>query len=333
MKLCVSIALGLTALSLTLAACAQQASEGETLQFGHNSPADSPTGEAAERLAELANEKTDGGLTIEVFPSNQLGGNEELIDQTSSGSTDMSAAGLGVLGFRADEYQLLQAPFLFENQEHIHNVVEGDLGEDLANQLQEDIGMLLLSQTWDRLPRQITGAREVTEPEDLNNFLLRTGSSGATETFSLFGASPTSIPLDDMYIALQQGTVEGVEVPADYVADQSLNEVTSHISMLDHTYGTQFVGINADRFDGLPEEYQTALEEAVAEAGEYNNDLIEESETEIVNELRETEITVVEVSDDQRQEFVEVVLQNLEELESNWPGAEGVGEEILNQQE
>lgn len=325
-----------TAGVLGVAGCGGESSSGSagseqvTLQFGHNAPADSPTGKAAQRLAELASKKTDGGLTIEVFPSNQLGENTELIEQTSSGATAMVMEGLGTLGPLVQEYNLMQVPFLFRSQEHIHEVVEGEIGTELANLVQEQTGIMLLSQTWDRLPRQTTGNKRMARPDAFNNFLLRTGSVGSTEAFKMFGAEPSSIPLDDIYVALQQGTVEGVDLPTDYVANLSLDEVNSHINMLNHTYGTQFVGINADRFGNLPENYQTALREAIGEAGERNNRLTEEAEDKYVDELRAGGMTIAQVSDDQRQEFVEIVRQNLGQLESNWEGTAGLGEEILS---
>ena len=302
----------------------------QTLQFGHNAPVDSPTGEAAERFAEIVSERTNGELQIEVFPANQLGGNREMVEQTSLGALDMSLAGLGVLGYLSDGYNLMQVPFLFRSQEHAHAVVEGEIGQEIAEELREQTGILLLSQTWDRLPRQLTANKPVTTPADMEGLLLRTGSAGATEGFRLFGARPTSVPLNEVYLALQQNVVEGVELPIDYIVNLSVPEVNTHLNMLNHTYGTQFVAINEMRFNALSPEHQQVLREAVEEAGLYNNQLVEEQGGMFLQAAADQGMTVVEITEEQYETFAEIIRANIDEIESVWPGSRGLGERILD---
>jgi tripartite ATP-independent transporter DctP family solute receptor len=314
----------LLALILTVPGLAQ------TLQFGHNAPVDSPTGQAAERFAEIVSEKTNGRLRIQVFPANQLGGNRELVEQTSLGALDISLSGLGVLGYLSDGYNLMQVPFLFRDQEHAHAIVEGVIGEEIAEKLRQQTGILLLSQTWDRLPRQVTANRPITTPGAMEGLLLRTGTAGATQGFRLFGARPTSIPLNEVYLALQQNVVEGVELPIDFIVNLSVPEVNTHLNMLNHTYGTQFVAINEMRFNSLPAEYQRILRDAVDEAGLYNNRLVEEQADMFLQAAVDQGMTVVEISEEQYQRFAQIIRANLKEIESRWPGSRGLGERILD---
>lgn len=301
-----------------------------TIKFGHNAPINSPTGLAAEKLAELVQEKSDGKFIIEVYAENQLGDNRDLVEQTSIGGLDMSMSGLGVLGYLAPEYNLMQIPFLFRNQEHIHKVVEGDIGKEIADKLMKDKDILLLSQSWDRLPRQVSANKSITTPKDLENFMIRTGSTGATETFTLLGAKPTSIPLNEVYLSLQNNIIEGVELPADYMVSSSVAEVNSHLNMTNHTYGTQFVAINGKKFSELPKEYQVILAEAVDEAGEYNNQLTLEEEGNYVTQLKDDGMEIVELTEAQHNDFTSIVENYLDDLESTWPEASGLGERILN---
>lgn len=301
-----------------------------SLKYGHNAPADSPTGIAAEKLAEIVSENSGGSFTIDVYPENQLGDNRDLVEQTALGGLDMSMSGLGILGYLADEYNLMQVPFLFRDQEHIHKVVDGDIGANIANRLLKEKDILLLSQSWDRLPRQVTANKEIRSPEDLKNLLLRTGSKGATEAFDILGAKPTSVPLKEVYLSLQNNVIEGVELPADYIVSQSVAEVNTHVSMLNHTYGTQFVAINGKKFSELPEEYQVILSEAVVEAGVFNNELTKQKEAGYIETLEEQGMEIVNITPEEHELFTKIIKDNLGTFEELWPKSKGIGEKILD---
>jgi tripartite ATP-independent transporter DctP family solute receptor len=300
-----------------------------TLKFGHNAPKESPTGKAAEKLAEIVKEKSNGNLIIEVYPENQLGDNRDLVEQTSIGGLDMSMAGLGILGYLAEEYNLMQVPFLFRDQNHIHKVVEGDIGKEIADRILKEKDIRLLSQTWDRLPRQVSANKAIKTPADFENLLVRTGSKGSTEAFKLFGGKPTSIPLKEVYLALQNNVVEGVDLPSDYIVNLSLNEVNTHLNMVNHTYGTQFVAINGKRFAELPQEYQTILKEAVHEAGEFNNQLTAEEEGTYIQKLEQQGMKIVELTPEEHDTFTQIIQKNLAVFEDVWPKSKGLGEKIL----
>jgi TRAP-type transport system periplasmic protein len=325
----------LALLVMALVGCSTNSSTSEelpevNLKFGHNAPGESPTGMAAEKLAELVKEKSGGTFTIEVFPENQLGDNRNLVEQTSIGGLDMSMSGLGVLGYLAPEYNFMQIPFIFRSQEHIHKVVEGEIGLQIADMLKKDKDILLLSQSWDRLPRQVSANKSITTPKELENLLIRTGTKGATETFSLLGAKPTSVPLKEVYLSLQNNIIEGVELPADHMVNSSVAEVNSHLNMTNHTYGTQFVAINGRVFNDLPKEYQDILMEAVTEAGKYNNQLTQEEEGSYLTQLEEQGMEIVQLTQEQHDAFTAKVKNYIAELEAIWPEAKGLGEKILS---
>lgn len=326
----VSVLIGCSNSGENSEAVSEEVNEKITLRFGHNAPENSPTGEAALRLAEIVEKETDGNFIIEVYPDNQLGDNRDLVEQTAIGVLDMSMSGLGVLGYLAPEYNVMQIPFIFESQEHVHNVVNGEIGEEISEILKNEKDILLLSQTWDRLPRQISANKEITTPEDLEGFMIRTGTIAATETFTLLGAKPTSVPLNEVYLSLQNNIIEGVELPADYMVNSSVAEVNSHLILTNHTYGTQFVAINNKVFNDLPDQYKEILIKAVEEAGQLNNQLTKEEEDTYINKLEEQGMEIVELTKEEYELFKNKVLEYAEQLESNWPGTEGFIEKIIN---
>lgn len=302
----------------------------KVLRFGDNAPPNSPTGRAAEKLAELAAEKTGGKLTIKVYPANQLGSNRDLVEQTALRGLDMSMEGVGILGYIDPVYNFMQVPFLFRDQAHIHTVLDGPIGQDLAASILKNRNIRLLSQSWDRLPRQICSKQPIRKPADLANVLIRTGSKGATQAFKMFGAKPASIPLNEVYLALQNNVVSAVDLPADYIYNLSLYEVCGSLDVVNHTYGTQFVAINGQVFDALPKAYQKALLAAVREAGAYNNKLDREMEGAYIDKLRAKGMQVIELTPEQHQAFVEVIHRRIDSLEAIWPNTKGLGERIFN---
>lgn len=304
--------------------------EAMSFTFGHNAPGDSPTGEAADYFAELVLEMSDGAIEIEVFPDNQLGDNRDLVEQTTFGGIEFSLAGLGVLGPFEDGYNLMQVPFLFENQNHINEVVSGDIGRELADAMRENEGIVLLDQSWDRMPRQLSSDFPIETLSDLSGLILRVGTDAAAQTFDMLGASPTSVPLNETYTSLEQGIIDGVELPTDFMFNLSIYEVNATLTMNNHTYGTQFLAMHGDTYEGLTEGDQQILTEAAQEAGVRNDELTAEQEQGFVDQLEDAGMEIFEPSDAQRQEFIDAVEANLDELEAIWPGAQGLGQRIID---
>ena len=215
--LCVAAALCLLGADGVLAA--------KTLKYGHNTKQDQPTGKAALKLAELVKQKTNGELEIQVFPANQLGNNRQMIENVKMGAQDMCTQGLGILGVISPLYNMMQVPYVFRSQDHIRKVVAGDIGKELAEDLEQKTGIFLLAQDWDRMVRHIGGRKPIRTLEDFKGYKVRAGVLPPIATFKAMGASPVKIPLNEMYVALQQGVADGAELPVDYFYDYSIFEV------------------------------------------------------------------------------------------------------------
>lgn len=299
-----------------------------TLHFGHNAPPTSPSGRAVERFAEIVDEKSHGKIDVRIYPANQLGDNRDLVEQTALAGLDMSMEGIGILGYVEPVYNFMQVPFLFRSQAHIHHVLDGPIGQRLADKILENRNIKLLSQSWDRLPRQLCSNQPVRTPDDLANMLVRTGSKGATRAFKLLGAKPTSIPLNELYLALQNNVVSAVDLPADYLYNLSLYEVCPYMDRINHTYGTQFVAMNRRVYDELPTAYRRIVTEAVAEAGRYNNKLSRDLESVYVERLEKKGMQTVSLTEAQHQRFIDRAQEHFDELEALWPGTEGLAAEI-----
>jgi tripartite ATP-independent transporter DctP family solute receptor len=302
----------LVAASLSSVAQAQGAKE---IRLCHNSNNDSATDKASQKFAELVAQKTGGKIKVVVYPRNQLGGNRELVEQVMMGSLDMFLMGLGALGYLIDEYNIMQVPFIFRSQEHIYKVLESEIGKSLEKTA-ADKGFYILTQKWDRLPRHIAGKKMIQTTEDLKNVKIREGLPAVHEGFKLFGAAPVKVNLNEMFIALQQGIVDAVELPLDYIYDYSIHEAAKFLSLTYHTFGTQLIAFNKKTFDSLTPEFQKAMREAAKEAGDFNNQLTWSQEDDYLKKL---EKAGVKISKPEHSQFVKVVAANTATLEKRWP--------------
>ena len=286
----------------------------------HNSNVDQDTDKASRKFAELVEKKTGGQIKVMIYPRNQLGSNRELLEQVKLGSLEMTLMGLGTLGYMVEEYNFMQIPFAFRSQSHIHSVLDSDIGKAIEKNVGSK-GFVLLSQKWDRLPRHLAGKKPVQKIEDLKGLKIREGTPAFHEGIKLYGASPVKVDLNEMYIALQQGVVDAVELPLDYVFDYSIHEAGKYLSLTYHTYGTQFVAINKSIFEGLSPENQKALMEAAREGADYNNKLTWSQEDDYMKKL---EKAGVKISRPEFSQFVKVLEGNIGTLEKKWPACKGL---------
>lgn len=290
-----------------------------TLKYGHNTKDDQPTGQAAQKFAELVKQKTNGGIIIQVFPANQLGNNRQMVENLKMGAQDLATMGLAGLGYIMNEYLMMQVPYVFRSQEHIHKVLKSDIGEELRDALLKKTNIYVLAQDWDRMVRHIGGRKKIEGLSDLRGYKVRAGVLPPIAGFRALGASPVNIPLNEMYIALQQGVADGAELPIDYFYDYSIHEVARYLNLTYHTFGTQFLGINHNLWKSLSPEHQKALQEAADEAGVFNNQLIASLEDAYLKKLIGGGMERVDTN---VEELIRALQEKIPEITKPWPGTE-----------
>jgi tripartite ATP-independent transporter DctP family solute receptor len=298
---------------------------GRVLKYGHNSKENQPTGMAALRFAELVQKKTNGEVVVQVFPNNQLGNNKQMADNLRMGALDLSTMGLAALAYLNDAYMMMQVPYVFRSQEHIHKVVNGEIGQELKADFAQKQGIVLLAQDWDRMPRHIAGRKPIRTLEDFQGYKVRAGVLPPIVGFKAIGASPVSIPLNEMYLALQQGVVDGAELPTDYIYEYSIFEVCKYFNKTYHTFGTQFLGINKKVWDSLKAEHQKAIQEAANEAGLYNNQLDAELQDGYIQKLKTAGMVFI---DTDVEAFRKAIFAKINEISKSWEGGAKLFERI-----
>ncbi len=256
------------------------------LTLGHGAAPGNPRHEASVKFAEVLKAKTAGRIEVQVAPSAQLGDDAAMITALRTGALDMSANSQGAMANAVPEYAAFGMPFLFANLAQAWKVLDGPMGKELAERTAEK-GMVVLGY-WDNGVRHMSNSKKpLLRPEDLKGMKMRTPPDAVTvDIMQALGAEAQQIRFAELYVALQQGVVDGQENPLMNIHASKLYEVQKFISLTGHKYEmTPFV-MSKRTWDRLSEADRRAVQEAANEATALQRRLSQESDEKLVAELK-----------------------------------------------
>lgn len=283
----------------TIFSTSGDASAQTKLTLGHGAAPGNPRSVGAERFAELVEEKTGGEVTITVAGSEQLGNDVAMLTSLRSGTLDFTINSQGAVAGVVPELAALGLPFLFQDTESAIEILRGPIGDEL-NKKFEAVGIVPLD-WWDNGIRHIsTTDRSIETPGDLEGLRVRTPADPVTiDIFEALGASTEQIAFSELYVALQQGVVDGQENPLANIASSKLYEVTPFISLSGHKWESTPFLISQIAAGRLTDDQMQAVREAALEAGELQRQLMQEAHEKHLAEFEADEkITVSEADRD-----------------------------------
>jgi tripartite ATP-independent transporter DctP family solute receptor len=256
------------------------------LTLGHGAAPGNPRHEAAVKFAELVKAKTGGRIEIQVAPSAQLGDDAAMVTALRSGTLDISANSQGAVSTVVPEYSALGLPFLFSDIQKAWAVLDGPVGEELARRTAAK-GMVVLGY-WDNGIRHVSNnKRPIKTPADLKGLKIRTPPDGMTvDIMQALGADTQQIKFAELYVALQQGVVDGQENPLANVASAKLYEVQKYLSLSGHKYESNPFLMGKRSWDRLSPADQKIFQQAAAEATQLQRKLSKEADDRLVGELK-----------------------------------------------
>ena len=237
------------------------------------------------KMGDLIKEKTNGAVTLDVFGNSQLGSERDLIEGLQIGSVQVTCISTAPLAGFTDMFLVFDLPFIFETTEQARAVLDSEVGMQILHSV-DDQGLVGLA-WFENGFRQVTNnVRPITVPDDLKGIKIRTMENQMhMAAFQIMGADPTPMAMGDVFTALQQGTIDAEENPVPNVETNKFYEVQKYISMTGHIFSPTPVFIAKDYYEALPEEYQTAIQEAATEAAPYQREQIDEQNVSGLEEL------------------------------------------------
>jgi tripartite ATP-independent transporter DctP family solute receptor len=267
---------------------------------------------AAERFAEQVEKESGGTIKVWLFPSGQLGKEREIFEGLRLRSIDMMISGSSILGWYAPEYAVIDAPFLFRDYDHIAQMWQGEVGQEIRDLMRKRTGAEMLA-LWYRGPRYLTStAKIIREPNDLPGFKLRVPEFYIyLKSWQVFGANVTPIPITDLFMALKLGVVDGQENPLATIYGNNLHEVQRYIMNTEHLLGILYACVGAHfrvRFTG---EEQRIVLDALLEATLWYNAEMFAAEEEYRTKLRDAGVEFIDVD---RTAFQELATKKIPSL-------------------
>ena len=239
------------------------------LKAGHISPKDSVEGIAIERFADLVKQKTNGAVTVQVFPSEQLGKAVAQIDSTVIGNQDMYFGGSPEFERFSDGLKLLGLNWVIPSQAAFRKVTEDPIWKEILLDPMDKAGLAVLASNWERGPyRVMVSVKPINSIADMKGLKFRIAPIDTwRRAWGAVGTQNVVLAWTDVYLAMKQGTVDAVTSPISLVAPMKFTEVAKHIVRTDEFWQIMVPTINKQRLSRLTAEQQRALREAAHEAG------------------------------------------------------------------
>jgi TRAP-type transport system periplasmic protein len=257
-----------------------------SLTLGHGAAPGNPRTVAAEAFAKMVSERTGGNVTIKIAGSEQLGSDVSMLTSLRTGALDLTANSQGAASGLVPELAAIGLPFLFSNTEAAMKVLSGPVGEELAKKF-AGVGMIPLD-WWDNGIRHTTNSkRPINAPADLKGLKIRTPADAMTvDIFQALGAATQQIAFGELYIALQQGVVDGQENPLANIHSAKLHEVNKFISLTGHKWeSTPFLMSQISTRKVKPNELEI-IKTAAKEAGALQRKLMAETDAKLLAEYK-----------------------------------------------
>lgn len=261
-------------------------------KLAHFFPMTTPFHQTAQRLVELLGQKTGGAFDIQIFPAGQLGDDKAQFEQVRLGGVQLAIGSSGILAQTVPAFDVFEAPFLFDDDVHFAKVIRSPIRQELSERLVKAAGVRVGALGFGGF-RNVFTKKRVGSLADMKGLRIRTPEIPVyVETFRALGASPTPLPYLEVYLALQQGTIDGAENPLSSGTDQKWPEVAKFVALTRHQATGQSFQINERWYQGLAPELRKAVDESCLESSEYLGKLMVERDARFEGVLKQAGVTI-----------------------------------------
>ncbi|MGE3997885.1 MAG: TRAP transporter substrate-binding protein, partial [Variibacter sp.] len=263
-------------------------------------PAGYPTVVAVESLGKKLAEATNGRLTVQMYPSMQLGGEKEAIEQAQVGAIQLARVSVGALGPVVDDLNVFNLPFLFRNTAHMQKVIDGPIGQELLDKVTNNPKAGLVGLCW-----MDAGARNMYDTKkpihtmaDLKGMKVRVmGNPMFVDMMNALGGNGVSMGYDQVFNALQTGVVDGAENnPPSFVFDNHYT-VAKFYTLTEHLIVPEILVFSKRTWDGLSKDDQALLKKLGREAQLEERGLWMKYEQQAMDKAKAAGIQIIEVAD------------------------------------
>jgi tripartite ATP-independent transporter DctP family solute receptor len=292
-KSCVSLALGLLFAVTTFIANAADL----TLRFGTPFVTNSNLHKAMEKFAEVVDKESAGKIRVQVYADSQIGDIQQLIAGMQLGTVDMAYLGVGNAGQLkgCGALNVSYLPYLFKSKRAAEDGLNGPIFQELYEQCAQSAGVRIFAVGGDRSPRAIVTTKgPILKPEDLNGMRLRIPPIPIfRETFEAVGVKVVPLGLNEVYMALSRGQVDGQDNGFDLTLSFRFHEVSKYWSATDHCYDMGAFYVSERKWKTFTPEQKALFKRGAEEGGKLATQLGEEFDKRGLEELKKAGVNYV----------------------------------------
>jgi tripartite ATP-independent transporter DctP family solute receptor len=272
-------------------------------------PAGYPTVVAVENLGKRMSTATNGRYSVAMYPSMQLGGEKEAIEQAQVGAIQIARVSVGALGPVIDDLNVFNLPYVFRDTAHMQRVIDGPIGQELLDKVTNS-GKGLIGLCWmDAGARNFYNTKKpIKTMADLKGMKVRVmGNPMFVDMANSMGGNGVAMGYDQVFSALQTGVVDGAENnPPSFVFDNHY-QVAKFYTVDEHLIVPEMVVFSKKAWDGMSKEDQALLIKNAKEAQQEERKLWEVYEKQAMDKAKAAGIEIIQVSAADKKAFQDAV--------------------------
>lgn len=300
------------------------------IAVGTTGAAEDISTKAMEYMSQYLSEKTGGAMTINLFPSSQLGNASAMMEMVQQGALDIMLEGNFMNSYGVSDAKAGSVSFLNKSKEMYKALNESEVKKDWERQFEELNGIHILNDAFYRNSTCYVSNKKVESLEDLKGLKVRVPPSQIViQCYEALGMAPTPIAYSESLLSLQQGVVDAIWCTEDAAYTMGFYEVAKYLIELNTDQDSMYLYTNAALYNGLGENERAALEEAAAAAAAYYSGLAEEQLRTNVQKMKDAGIEVITLTPETVNEIWGTVLPVARTFEANGEWTSGLLDKVL----
>ncbi|WP_286973923.1 DctP family TRAP transporter solute-binding subunit [Acetomicrobium sp. UBA5826] len=266
----------------------QATGEIKTFLLGHILSAndDDPYQVFATNFAKNVEEMSAGKMKIQVIPNAQLGGERDMMEGMQFGTIQMCVQTNVNTGIFASKFLAFDLPFIFNNAAQAYKILDGPLGREVLDSL-EPLGIKGLAWGEGGFRHMINKVRPIRVPSDVKGLKFRSLENPLyVDTYKALGTNPTPMAWTETFTALQQGTIDGMDIPINVIKANRFYEVAKYLSLTSHFYSPLYIAMSKNIWDSLSAEEQSIMMKAAKKAGDDERKFVQQNEELAINMMK-----------------------------------------------
>jgi tripartite ATP-independent transporter DctP family solute receptor len=275
------------------------------IKLAHPNVPQHPMGQAFEKFKELLEERSNGEFRVDIFDSSKFGNFDSVVQGLQFNMLQMGSAATPNLAPFSDEFLIFDLPFLFPDYPSADKITDGPIGMNATKAL-EKTGIIGLGYIEIGFRNLWNNKKSVVTMEDAKGLKIRsTPSKAHIATLKSLGMNPTPISWGEVYTALQQKTVDGIDIDLNLAWHNNFPEVSNNVTIVNSLYSPHLVMISKRFLDGLSAKNKDLVLKTFDECKLYERKLIRDGEKEVLGKLKAKGVTVTVLTPEERKRWAE----------------------------